>query len=723
LKTKFFFTIVIILIVVFSVFKMIGKNSLIVYNLNLNVHCNSTSSNIIKSIFKDLGCYSNFNIDNNSPELNFLINPKNLMLTKLLMENVIDGDYRDYNHLNKSFKSKIIHKNQVYKAEIKFHGKNPSSQHIKGQFFSMDVKILDGKEINGFTSFDLILKDRMNPRSLFFPFISSNRVIYQNSNLFKVSINSAEWEYFYMQPNRDEKFLYSYGLNIFLPNLKEDPYESNRGFVFEKNYKPLNSNSKIFKNITNISQKTSIANKYNELNNYISSEKEIQNISRFFDIEYLSNFLAIYLLLGCDSHGNTDGNMLVGFNLDNGKFYPILHRDYNSRYLSDENYNDCLMDKQYLNKLLKNPYLKKEIINSLNLIDNDLSLIKSKYKEELTKYYLSTFIGSYIHYFHKEIFLNDLEVFSKNILFLRETFLINQVNQRKKSNKMFFNEGKFKKSISHSQINFEVDSKNNQIILFGENIIRKNIEFPIGFKILIKDSTSINFEEKAYLKFHNDLIISGGKNNSVKILGNNKGTLIISDLFNSNSNLIIDNAYIEKLTESVHDGTRYMGGITVLSKANVNIQNSTFVEFSSEDVINLKGFNKLSAYFNNNKFIKILNDGIDLDFVKEGIISNNIISASNETVNKNSDGLDFSKTSFEVNNNVINNFLDKCISVGEESKGSFDANQIKNCSIGIANKDGSVINLSNNYFENNTANISSYIKKKSYQKPIENYAQ
>ena len=57
----------------------------------------------------------------------------------------------------------------------------------------------------------------------------------------------------------------------------------------------------------------------------------------------------------------------------------------------------------------------------------------------------------------------------------------------------------------------------------------------------------------------------------------------------------------------------------------------------------------------------------------------------------------------------------------EASKGILYSNFLKNCNIGIANKDGSIINLSDNNFENNNQNILSYVKKKSFQKPTLNY--
>lgn len=722
MKIKFFISIVVMFFIFFGAFKIIGKYPSIIYNLNLNVHCNSHSSNVFKSIFKGMICFSNFNIDNNVSELNFLINPKNLMLSKSIMEDVINGDYQNYNSKNKSFKSKIIFEKEVYESKVKFHGKNPSSQHIKDGFFSMDVKILNGKSINGLTSFDLILKDRMNPRSLFIPFISLNKIIYQNSNLIKVKINSSEWQYFYIQPNRDEKFFYDYGLNIFLPNIEETPHKSNRGFVFEENFESINEKNIIFKNIEDLSHRESIANKYNELNSFIFNKKE-GDVSRFFNIEYLANFLAIYMLLGCDTHGNTDGNLLVGYNIDNGKFYPIAHRDYNARYLSDSNFSDCFNDKQFLQKLFNISLVKNKTIESLKSIDKDFLEIQKKYENELKKYYLTTSIGSYIYHFHREIFDNDLELFTKNMAFLRQNYFKEQNVEKKNSGLATFNENHFRKIFGDSNLNFIVDYKDKVITLFGENIIRDNIDFPPEFKVIIKASASIDFEKKAYLKFHNDLIIKGEKDQLINIYGNENGTLIVSDLFNSNNKLIIENTNFEKMVENIHDGVRYMGGITVLSESNAEITNSTFEDFLSEDVINIKGFNKLSANLLGNEIIRTLNDGVDLDFVKKGIVTENRITAKIGSNNDNSDGLDFSRTSFEANFNLIQNFPDKCISIGEGSFGNLKENRLTNCRIGIANKDGSIINLFNNYFLNNRKNVSSYIKKKSYKQPIENYVE
>lgn len=722
-KKKFFvliFFLSFLCLISLITYKIIEKNIQIVFNLNLNVHCNSESPNVFKSIFKQLICYSNINIKNDQPEINIIINPQNLMLSKSLIENVIKGNFKNYSLINKKFKSKIIFKNKVYETKIRFHGTNPSNQHIKGNFFSMNVDILNGENINGLTSFDLILKDRLNPRSLFLPIVSRDRIIVRDLELFKVKLNSSEWQYFYMQPNRNENFFYNFNLNIFLPNRTANKYSTKRGFVFEKDYIFLDGNNTIFNKIENIKQRNSIASKYNKLNNYLIKNTKINNLNSYFDLKYLSNFLSIYLLLGCDLHGNTDGNLLVGYNTDNGKFYPIIHRDYNSRYLNDNNFKDCYQSKLFLNRFFDNPLIRNQVINSLKTIDEDFIQFNQKYETELKKFYLTTLIGSYVFNFHKEIFFNDLNVFKKNMNFLKKNFFPLIKNIELTKNNSDFTEN-FKNNINQNKLNLKFDKDQLKIFISGKNFIKKNINFPKNYSVIIEEGTSIIFNKNAYLKFYNNLYMMGSDKKPIKVLGNNKGTIILSDMYSKNNNLIIKDAYFENMKEAIDDGVRYTGGITILSNSTAKIINSNFKNFLSEDVINFKGFGDLVVNLSKNNFIEINNDGIDSDFVKKITINENIIRGSIDTLNENSDGLDFSKTEFDVYDNLISNFLDKCISVGESSRGAIKSNTINNCNFGIANKDGSVTNLGNNNFKNNTKNISSYIKKKSYKKPLEIY--
>ena len=265
---------------------------------------------------------------------------------------------------------------------------------IKGNFFSMNVDILNGENINGLTSFDLILKDRLNPRSLFLPIVSRDRIIVSDLELFKVKLNSSEWQYFYMQPNRNENFFYNFYLNIFLPNRTENKYSTKRGFVFEKDYMFLDGNNTVFNKIENIEQRNSIASKYNKLNDYLIKNTKINNLNSYFNLRYLSNFLSIYLLGGCDTHGNTDANLLVGYNTDNGKFYPIIHGDYNSRYLDDNNFKDCYQSKLFLNRFFDNSLIRNQVINSLKSIDEDFIQFNQKYETELKKFLFFKYLFS-----------------------------------------------------------------------------------------------------------------------------------------------------------------------------------------------------------------------------------------------------------------------------------------------------------------------------------------
>jgi hypothetical protein len=114
---------------------------------------------------------------------------------------------------------------------------------------------------------------------------------------------------------------------------------------------------------------------------------------------------------------------------------------------------------------------------------------------------------------------------------------------------------------------------------------------------------------------------------------------------------------------------------------NFNIQNSPY-----EDSINIKNANiELDDVTIKNS----ISDGIDLDYVT-GRINNLFIK------NSNGDGLDLSGSNIEVSNLNIENSGDKGISIGERSEIKISDAHIKNSSVCIAIKDGSIFEYNDN---------------------------
>jgi len=102
-------------------------------------------------------------------------------------------------------------------------------------------------------------------------------------------------------------------------------------------------------------------------------------------------------------------------------------------------------------------------------------------------------------------------------------------------------------------------------------------------------------------------------------------------------------------------------------------------------------------------------DGIDLDGVMEGIVSNNRLYNFSGA---NSDGIDIGEQSIGVllKNNLIYHSSDKGISIGQESNVLILNNLIVGCERGVAIKDNSAALMANNTYVNNEYSVACYEK-------------
>ncbi|MBI2063889.1 MAG: CotH kinase family protein [Candidatus Yanofskybacteria bacterium] len=110
-------------------------------------------------------------------------------------------------------------------------------------------------------------------------------------------------------------------------------------------------------------------------------------------------------------------------------------------------------------------------------------------------------------------------------------------------------------------------------------------------------------------------------------------------------------------------------------------------------------------------------DGIDLDFVKDGSITDSIFFNS-KPEGSNGDGIDLSGTEkMEITNNKIVGFGDKCISVGEKAKVVIESNILAGCGVGVAVKDDSAALIERNVIgASKFFGISLYRKKQEFIK-------
>jgi hypothetical protein len=178
--------------------------------------------------------------------------------------------------------------------------------------------------------------------------------------------------------------------------------------------------------------------------------------------------------------------------------------------------------------------------------------------------------------------------------------------------------------------------------------------------------------------------------------------------------VILQNMQLGNGSEKIIDGI-YFSSQMSLHNTISSIASSQFFGSSSDDGLNIKNSN---VNLTNNSFFNNFGDQVDLDFC-EGLVEENKFFMDNEINNQMSetDGLDVSGSTLLVKDNEFKNLSDKAISIGEQSKINLITNSIQSSKIGIAVKDGSSANLSDNFLDRNKIELTTYIKKLMYKEP------
>ncbi len=164
-------------------------------------------------------------------------------------------------------------------------------------------------------------------------------------------------------------------------------------------------------------------------------------------------------------------------------------------------------------------------------------------------------------------------------------------------------------------------------------------------------------------------------------------------------------------SEVVKYGMTFTGQFAVYS-SDVTISNSSFSNSMGDDGLNVK-YGKVDIHdcqFNGNKA-----DQVDLDFCI-GKVTRSVFNPS--SLDSNGDGLDVSGSKILIEECYFSDFLDKGISVGENSKAFLSSNNFDNNAKAIAIKDQSTAFSYNNSMKNNHINYSMFVKKKIFRKPI-----
>ncbi|MFT5036453.1 MAG: parallel beta-helix repeat protein [Candidatus Azotimanducaceae bacterium] len=242
-----------------------------------------------------------------------------------------------------------------------------------------------------------------------------------------------------------------------------------------------------------------------------------------------------------------------------------------------------------------------------------------------------------------------------------------------------------------------------EVGLIGTHNFTDDVIIPSGITLRIMAGTNLYMEDEVSIVSYGAVHIFGTDSKPVSISpsSTNKkswGTFAVVNAPTST---------VQHLIASGGSGDRIHGiafsGMVAFHNTDVQLTDSVFESAMNDDALNVK---MSAGWINNSIFKNNSSDGIDLDYAKgEFTILTN-------TFTKNGgDAIDLSHSNVLISENTIRECADKGISVGEVSTTRITKNTISECRIGIAVKDLSQAEISENSITDTETAISLYLKK------------
>lgn len=215
-------------------------------------------------------------------------------------------------------KAELISGKDTLKVKIRTHGIEPDGHHV-GDYFSYQVKTINGQHYKGSSKFKLIIYERLG---FYVDLLSFYHEKYdllwaKPAELVKVNVNGTGNKLFYLEDygiaNRHQykgyRRLSTYGYKSGVEILKPPTVWVKDGIL-------QSDNDSI--------EKVDLL----RLNQYLQDRDSIGMLT-FFDEEYLIRYLVLKTILGYSGHECYPGNWYMYYDKTKRKFYPALSREPN----------------------------------------------------------------------------------------------------------------------------------------------------------------------------------------------------------------------------------------------------------------------------------------------------------------------------------------------------------------------------------------------------------
>lgn len=301
----------------------------------------------------------------------------------------------------------ILIDDTLQSAKLKFHG--TSNDHYLDGKYSFRIKMKkNSKQLNGMKVFNLIKAEQGDPTIIAVNKLAAKlNLISPNGRMVMLNINNKSWGAYYLVERISDEFLYrEFSISKYakLSNVtdwtrKETKWGTDHISDFDLYYGHIKSNKSPLHPIA--------IGKYKKMCSLVR-QRNSQELTKLFDVEYMGRYLAMIALFN-DVHHISGDNFKMIYDFKSAKFFPIFRQENGSiiEYTKPWNKDDIYFNNYTnLNKLIfhkslpeyrhaTNTAILKTLLSN-NSVRNARDKILNKIVKEEKKY------GFFLTDVHKE---------------------------------------------------------------------------------------------------------------------------------------------------------------------------------------------------------------------------------------------------------------------------------------------------------------------------------
>jgi hypothetical protein len=262
----------------------------------------------------------------------------------------------------------------------------------------------------------------------------------------------------------------------------------------------------------------------------------------------------------------------------------------------------------------------------------------------------------------------------------------------------------FKENIENNYLNYFRQNNKNLYLINDIAKITENLSIPSNLKVIINPGQKLILLNNSFIISNSPWFVDGTKKEIIisGLESNLGGGLMIR---NSLEKSYFNNVKFSYLSGYLYNDEMIISGAVNFYKTDLLLKDVIIEKTISEDALNIVNS---KFYIKNIKFFDSKSDSIDLDFSSGSMDEAKFSNIGN-------DAIDLSGSIVNLTNVNFDKVADKIISVGENSKIKISNINAQQSYVGIASKDGSIVNASNINMKNVKLPFLSFNKKFEYE--------